>query len=121
MAAANGRKRGATVATVVTPNAARRYRAVRVPRTRRAPMPRSHFAAVLTLAAVFCPAQDMIAVDWTGGVYALDSMTGAATPIGVGFFGQNSLCRDAGGVLWTSGVQGPLPYDFVARLDPAAL
>lgn len=77
-------------------------------------------AAVLFTAAL-CSAQDMIAVDWTGGVYALDSTTGAATPIGVGFFGQNSLCRDAGGVLWTSGAQGPFPYYVVARLDPVAL
>lgn len=78
------------------------------------------FAAPLFTAAL-CSAQDMIAVDWTGGIYALDSATGAATPIGAGMFGQNCLCRDAGGLLWTSGASGFLPHYFIARLDPVAL
>lgn len=57
------------------------------------------WAASLTPLAT---AQDMIAVSWSGGVYALDSYTGAATYIANGLSGQNALARDDAGGLWST-------------------
>lgn len=65
------------------------------------------------------PAQDMIAVGWSGTVYALDSFAGTATSIGAGSYGQNALAIDgAGGVWCTQRSQGtPYVYDLTT-VDP---
>jgi hypothetical protein len=63
-------------------------------------MNRLLLAAVLT--APIASAQDMIAVSWSGGVYALDSYTGTTTFLGTGMFGQNALARDDQGGLWST-------------------
>lgn len=52
-------------------------------------------------------AQDLIAVAWGGGVYRVDSLTGAATALGTGLFGQNGAALDAGGVYWSTHRVGP--------------
>lgn len=52
--------------------------------------------------AAALPAQDMIATSWSGGVYALDSFTGATTYLGVGLFGQNAMAVDQTGVVWST-------------------
>src|SRR5262245_31123549 len=61
-------------------------------------------------------AQDLVGVAWTGGVYALDSHTGAATLLGTGLFGQNALAVDGSGTLWSTHRTGlpstpPWTYD----------
>tara|TARA_R110002072_G_scaffold228234_12_gene385385 strand:- start:18238 stop:19314 length:1077 start_codon:yes stop_codon:yes gene_type:complete len=75
----------------------------------------------LLLAAAFAApiatAQDMIAVSWSGAVYALDSFAGTATLLGNGAFGQNSLARDDLGGLWSTERVG-LTYSLTS-IDPA--
>lgn len=75
------------------------------------------FAIPLLSVAV---AQDMVAVQWSGQILALDSFTGATWPLGVGLAGQNALARDANGVLWSNGFLSPASVRGLTRLDPAA-
>ena len=77
-------------------------------------------AIVAACPSVAC--QDMVGVDWTGEIYALDSFTGAAEQIGYGQFGQNCLARDAAGTLWSSAalIGGTAPPYFLSRVDPVS-
>ncbi|MCK5944608.1 MAG: hypothetical protein KAI24_21650 [Planctomycetes bacterium] len=61
----------------------------------------NRLSCIALLAAAAAPAQDMIAVSWSGSVYALDSFTGSATLLGNGAFGQNALAS-ANGSLWST-------------------
>ena len=72
---------------------------------------------LLALAALTVPvsAQDMLAVDWTGQIYALDSYTGAIEAAGVGMFGQNCMARDENGDVWSIGQGSPVSFGFVSR------
>lgn len=80
---------------------------------------------LVALAAALVPsaaltAQDLIGVAWNGGVFAVDSLTGAASQIGTGLPGQNALGLDAGGTLWAthrSGTPGAYVY-HLATIDP---
>jgi hypothetical protein len=61
----------------------------------------------------------MIAVSWTGAVYALNSYTGATTLIAPGLFGQNALARDGQGRLWSTQRTPSTPYVYdLTRIDP---
>jgi hypothetical protein len=77
--------------------------------------------AVAALAAAPALAQDMLAVGWTGEIYAFDSASGATTNLGIGLFGQNCLARDRSGTLWSIAIstvaQGP--QFWLSRIDPA--
>lgn len=44
----------------------------------------------------------MIAVGWSGGIYALNSYDGSTSYIGSGTSGQNAMARDDQGVLWAT-------------------
>lgn len=72
------------------------------------------FAAPLATSLV--TAQDMIAVSWSGGVYTLDSYTGATSYLGNGLFGQNALARDDVGGLWSTERNGSI-YSLTS-VDP---
>ena len=50
--------------------------------------------------------QDMVAVDWSGGLYALDSHQAVLTPLGTGLMGQNATALDEAGTLWSTHVSG---------------
>ncbi|MEO6593539.1 MAG: hypothetical protein ABIP94_02160 [Planctomycetota bacterium] len=56
----------------------------------------------------------MIAVSWSGQVYALDSYTGAVTWLGAGLPGQNASARDDHGRIWSTASGGALTI-----LDPS--
>ncbi|HEX5053410.1 MAG TPA: hypothetical protein VFZ65_16655 [Planctomycetota bacterium] len=73
----------------------------------------SHSFAVLALACS-ASAQDMVAVSWSGDVYALDSFTGAVGWLGMGLPGQNASARDDHGRLWSTANGGGLTI-----LDPS--
>jgi hypothetical protein len=81
----------------------------------------AHAAAVAPLLLVFLPislpAQDVIAVGWTGGIYAVDSYTGTGTQIATGLAGHNALARDDLGRLWTGLTAG----SGLAMIDPHAV
>ncbi|HEU4420444.1 MAG TPA: hypothetical protein VFT55_16020, partial [Planctomycetota bacterium] len=67
-------------------------------------------------------AQDLIGVNFAGSVYRVNSYTGAATLLGSGSAGQNSLARDDGGVLWSTRRTGPTLawiYDLTI-IDPSS-
>ena len=76
------------------------------------------FPALLALPlAAALPAQDMLAVSWSGGVYLLDSFTGTSTYVGVGLMGQNALTRDDSGTVWSTRRVGSSTYG-VTTIDP---
>ncbi|MBL8730761.1 MAG: hypothetical protein JNN13_00140 [Planctomycetes bacterium] len=75
---------------------------------------RTHLLAALLTVAGSTAAQDLIAVGWNGGLYAIDSYSGAGTQIGSGITGQNAMARDGNGGLWSNGQNGVL-----SRIDPA--
>ncbi|HEB52534.1 MAG TPA: hypothetical protein ENI87_04675, partial [bacterium] len=73
--------------------------------------------AVVLAAPVF--AQDMIAVGWSGSVYALDSYTGATNLLGYGAFGQNAVAHDDTGGLWSTSRGASGSVYSLTSLDPA--
>ena len=79
-------------------------------------MPSIRLALCLSLSLPLA-AQDMVAVAWTGDVYALDSFTGTSTLIGSGLFGQNALARDDAGTLWSTHRTASLTY-WLTVVDP---
>src|SRR5262249_44998102 len=80
---------------------------------------RMHLLATLCLSSLPA-AQDLIAVDYSGMMYHVDSHTAAATPIGLGQPGANALALDPAGVYWVRCQGAPvIPIDYcLARLDP---
>ncbi|MEO6594924.1 MAG: hypothetical protein ABIP94_09255 [Planctomycetota bacterium] len=50
----------------------------------------------------------MIGVSWSGQVYALDSFTGAVSPLSAGLPGQNASARDDHGRIWSTASGGAL-------------
>lgn len=62
--------------------------------------------ALLVLLTPLAFGQDMVAVDWNGGLYALDSYQAVLTPIGTGLMGQNGTAVDEVGTFWSSHVAG---------------
>jgi hypothetical protein len=85
------------------------------------PHPVTRFAIVFSLAAGIAAAQDLLGVSWAGQVVRIDSATGAATAIGTGLLGQNSLARDANGVFWSSHRTGSTVSTWVhhfTTIDP---
>jgi hypothetical protein len=75
--------------------------------------------ATTLLAGTNLSAQDLIGVNWSGQVVLIDSMTAAATPLGVGLPGQNALGRDGSGNLWCTTRTSSVPYVYgYTLLDP---
>ena len=73
---------------------------------------------VSVLGSSMLAAQDMVAVSWSGGVYAIDSYAGTQTYLGMGLMGQNALARDSQGVLWSTERAGT-QYSLTT-VDPVA-
>ena len=75
--------------------------------------------AAATLPVLRGTAQDLIAVNYSGAIFGIDSASGAATVLAAGLFGQNDLTRDAAGRLWTvsRNLLGT-PHYFLTRIDP---
>ncbi|MEZ5965830.1 MAG: hypothetical protein R3F56_18485 [Planctomycetota bacterium] len=77
---------------------------------------------VAALASGLLAGQDMVAVDWTGQIYTLDSYRAALTPLGSGLFGQNAAATTPDGTVWSTHRTGASPnwvYDLT-RVDPLA-
>jgi hypothetical protein len=85
------------------------------------PLVRLAFGMLSLLPAGFLAAQDLVAVGWTGGIWTIDSTTGAATMTGTGLFGQNALAFDNQHRLWctTRTVNTPYAYGLTV-VDPVA-
>lgn len=81
-------------------------------------MRHSLLPSLLCLAASPALAQDMIAVSWSGGVYAVDSYTATATFLGSGLSGQNGMTRDDQGTLWSTNRTGGTNYSLTT-IDPS--
>lgn len=65
-------------------------------------------------------AQDMVAVAWSGEIYALDSRTAALAKLGDGQFGQNAAAMDATGTFWSTSRTGASPswVYSLTKVDP---
>jgi hypothetical protein len=73
------------------------------------------------LPASFLAAQDLVGVGWTGGIWTIDSTTGAATMTGNGLFGQNALAFDDQHRLWCTTRTPNTPYVYgLTVVDPVA-
>ncbi|MFK7741800.1 MAG: hypothetical protein AB8H80_15885 [Planctomycetota bacterium] len=67
-------------------------------------------------------AQDMLGVTYSGALIAVDSQTGDERAIGPGLFGQNCLCSDEQGALWTvSRVTLGTPTYLLTSIQPGSL
>ncbi len=75
-------------------------------------------ALLLAAATPALPAQDLVAVAWTGEVYRISSTTGGGTQIGRTLFasGHNSLAIDTAGTIWST--QGPRTALNLISIDP---
>ena len=72
----------------------------------------------LTLCAAL-PAQDMLAVEYSGQIRLLDSTTGQTRVAGVGMYGQNGMARDSAGRLWSTARDAATYY--LTEIDPASM
>src|SRR5687768_5809882 len=74
---------------------------------------------LLTPTLLFAQA-DLIAISYNGGVYAINSQTGAGTLVGnSGVPGLNALARDSAGNLFSAGGgPGPVSPLDLYRIDP---
>lgn len=78
------------------------------------------FTLVSAVLAHTAHAQDLIGVEWSGNLVAIDGYTGIATTIGTGAVGQNSVAV-AGGAIWTQQRTGLSPYSYdLSIVDPVA-
>lgn len=69
----------------------------------------TRLAFVLFLLAAPVCGQDMVAVDWSGQVYALDSHAATTSLLGQGLVGQNATAIDANGTIWSTSRAGSSP------------
>ncbi len=74
----------------------------------------------MALLSVGMPAQDMLAVDYAGQIYTLDSTTGQTSAVGIGMLGQNGMARDAAGRLWSTAALGGGSF-YLTEIDPLGL
>lgn len=72
------------------------------------------FPVLLALPTV---GQDMVAVSWSGRVYALDSASGALAELTIGPMGANGFARDELGGLWST---ARVPGYWLTRIDAVA-